>query len=167
MNLYDLTAHEIIDLIKTKKASAKEVLDAVCSKIKKHEEDVHAYAHLNKDVLVDESSSYPIPTAIKDNLCIEDNETTCCSKILAGFKPPYNATVIEKLKKSGAVFLGNANMDEFAFGSSTENSCYGPTKNPWNFDCVPGGSSGGSAASVASRVKRAVPARRAFAGRHR
>ncbi|MCZ6566258.1 MAG: Asp-tRNA(Asn)/Glu-tRNA(Gln) amidotransferase subunit GatA, partial [Gammaproteobacteria bacterium] len=89
---------------------------------------------------------------IKDNICIKNELTTCSSHILDGFKAPYDATVITKLKDSGAQLLAHVNMDEFAFGSSTENSFYGVTKNPWNTDCVPGGSSGGSAAAVAARI---------------
>lgn len=91
-----------------------------------------------------------VPAAIKDNICIKGELTTCASKILDGFRPPYSATVIEKLEKAGTLLFPSANMDEFAFGSSCESSSYGPTRNPWDINRIPGGSSGGAAAAVAA-----------------
>jgi aspartyl-tRNA(Asn)/glutamyl-tRNA(Gln) amidotransferase subunit A len=154
MDYHQCTAHEILDLIKQGTVTVNEVYASVKDQIDRTDRQVNAYVRSypqSDEKLQDRSRyPYPIPIAIKDNICIKGQETTCASHILNGFKPPYNATVIEKLEKSGAIFLGNANMDEFAFGSSTETSFYGPTKNPWDLSYVPGGSSGGSTAAVAA-----------------
>jgi len=127
----------------------------------KIDKDIHAFISIDSEIITaraellekqsPKGSLWGVPVAVKDNICIKDALTTCASKILDGFKPPYNATVIEKLQAEGALLMGRANMDEFAFGSSCETSCYGPTKNPRDTSRIPGGSSGGSVAAVASR----------------
>ena len=153
MKLNELTAHELLDLLKAKKTSEQEIRQSVLSAIKTTDKKIKAFVRLNEN-LGEASSSRGkfsgIPTAIKDNICIKETETSCCSHILEGFKQLYDATVITKLRNAGVNFIGQTNMDEFAFGSSTENSYFGPTRNPWNLECVPGGSSGGSAAAIAS-----------------
>ncbi|MFH1360122.1 MAG: Asp-tRNA(Asn)/Glu-tRNA(Gln) amidotransferase subunit GatA [Candidatus Omnitrophota bacterium] len=153
MNYPALTAHALLDLIKQKKTDAQAIQASVLQRINKTDKKVKSYVRLfdsQPQKAASQSQLGGIPIAIKDNMCIKNQEVTCCSHILEGFRSPYHATVIEKLIEAHSTFLGYANMDEFAFGSSTENSYYGPTHNPWNLDCVPGGSSGGSAACVAA-----------------
>jgi len=154
MNLQHLTAGEFLELKKSNKIKPEDYLKELFNRIKKTEPQIKAYVRTFDDVLnnfkLKGGFLSGVPIAIKDNICIKNRPATCCSKILEGFEPPYNATVIEKLNEADAVIIGSANMDEFAFGSSTENSCYGPTRNPWNENRVVGGSSGGSAAAVAS-----------------
>ncbi|MBL7085145.1 MAG: Asp-tRNA(Asn)/Glu-tRNA(Gln) amidotransferase subunit GatA, partial [Candidatus Omnitrophica bacterium] len=161
MELHKLTAHQLRELIDKKKTSPKEVVQDLFKRIDKTEKKVKALCLLDKkDVLsqceqLERRSSgkgklFGIPVVVKDNICVEGQDTTCASRILKGFKPPYDAMVVSRLKAEGAVILAKANMDEFAFGSSCETSCYGPTHNPWDLKRIPGGSSGGSAASVAA-----------------
>lgn len=155
-NIYTLTAHELLDEMRATKLEASQILDSLKTRINEKNKEINGYVRFNGTVSTIEPSVSNnklsgIPVSIKDNICTENHNTECCSKILFGFKPPYDATVIKKLKQAGASVLNvKTNMDEFAFGSSTENSCFGPSRNPWNLNCVPGGSSGGSACVVAS-----------------
>lgn len=152
MELYKLTLTEAVDLIERGEISSKELIDAVAERISQVEERVKAYITVTIEGF--EASGKGklsgIPIAIKDNICTKGIKTTCASKILYNFVPPYDATVIKKLKAEGYVLSGKTNLDEFAMGSSTENSAFFTTRNPWDLERVPGGSSGGSAACVAA-----------------
>jgi len=163
MELYSLTIHELQEKIKNGDVSATKLIESVFSRIDAVEERVHSYIRLMKeealaaaakaDEQIKKGDIQPltgIPIALKDIVCTKGITTTCGSHILHNFVPPYNATVVEKLSAAGAVFVGKANMDEFAMGSSTETSYFGPTRNPWDLERIPGGSSGGSATAVAA-----------------
>ena len=164
MELYNLTISEIAKKIKEKSVSIKEVLDSVYSRIDNVDKKIGAYITLTKENAYKKAEMLQkrlddgedigvlggVPIAIKDNICTNGVKTTCASRMLEDFVPFYDATVIEKLEKSGAIILGKLNMDEFAMGSSTETSYIKKTKNPWDTARVPGGSSGGSAAAVAA-----------------
>lgn len=149
MKLNTLTAHDILDQIKSGAIKADQVLADVQQRIKDVDGKTNVYLRAYEHE-PDFSGACPIPIALKDNLCIQGTETTCSSHILEGFKPPYDAHVVTKIKEAGGIIIGQVNMDEFAFGSSCETSYFGPTRNPWNLERIPGGSSGGSAAAVAA-----------------
>lgn len=158
-DIIKLSASEIAAKVRAKELSSVEVTRAFLDRVKSVEPKIKAFVSvLEKEALVRAENADKkragalcgVPVAIKDNMMITGAETTCSSKILKGYKAPYSAGVIEKLEQEGAVFIGKTNLDEFAMGSSTENSAFQTTRNPWNTDCIPGGSSGGSAASVAA-----------------
>lgn len=164
MDLGKLTALQLAEKIKQHQISVLDGVKYVFDQIEAKEDKVHAYLDTYKKEayarakevqkgIEDGTYTGPlagVPIAIKDNICIKGKTTTCASKILENFVPQYNAEVIDRLEQAGLVIIGKTNMDEFAMGSTTETSAYGVTKNPWDLDKVPGGSSGGSAAAVAA-----------------
>lgn len=156
MELYDLSIHELRDMINTKEVQANEVLDSFLKRIESCEDKIKAFVTITEEEARErlndslDGALAGIPLAVKDNMNTEGIKTSCSSKILENYLPPYNATVVDKLNQAGSITIGKTNMDEFAMGSSTENSAFYATHNPWNFDHAPGGSSGGSAAAVAA-----------------
>ena len=149
--------------VKSGSLTVEEFTSATIQRIKDVDDDVHAYLSLNESAIDDArvidkkisagekvGACYGLPISIKDNICIIGTKTTCASKILENFVAPYTATVVSKLQNEDVIITGKTNLDEFAMGSSTENSAFFPTRNPWNTDMVPGGSSGGPAAAVAA-----------------
>ena len=166
MNIINLTVHELVEKLKNKELTSEEITKAYVDRINDKEKDVNAFvttlcdAALEKAKEIDKkrkegekvSDFAGIPVGIKDNICTKGIRTTCSSKMLEDFISPYDATVTEKLLQEDLIDLGKLNMDEFAMGASTEYSYFKKTSNPWNLNCVPGGSSGGSAAAVAAEL---------------
>lgn len=163
MELYQLTIHELQNKIRQGGVTSTAIVNSVFGRIDAVEENVHSYITLMRESALEEAQKADeqirtgeikaltgIPVALKDIYCTRGVRTTCGSLILDNFIPPYDATVVVKLREAGAVFTGKTNMDEFAMGSSTETSYYGFTRNPWDLERIPGGSSGGSAAAVAA-----------------
>ena len=164
MSLSSLTLHEASSKLRRREISSVELTEAVFQRISAIDDKVQAYLTLARESALEqakqadtrlsaETQPSPLlgmPLAIKDNFLTRGVRTTCASKILGDFMPPYDATTIAKLRSVGAVIVGKTNLDEFAMGSSAENSAFFPTRNPWNFERIPGGSSGGSAAAVAA-----------------
>ena len=164
MDIMSLTAVELGKKIKAKEISVTEATQAYLDQIEKVENDVHSYVTIDKEgalkragevqKLIDDGTLLSplagVPVAIKDNMCTKGTRTTCSSKILENFVPTFTSEAVLNLEKAGAVIIGKTNMDEFAMGSTTETSYYGVTRNPWNLEHVPGGSSGGSCAAVAA-----------------
>jgi len=171
MSLNDLTLLESSSLLRQGAISSRELTQAALDRIAALDDDVHAFLHVaaasaleqadaaDQQRRVDPASAHTllgIPLAVKDVLTVTGMPCTCGSKILEGYLPPHTATAVKNLQAAGMVIIGKTNTDEFAMGSSTENSAYGVTHNPWDFSCVPGGSSGGSASAVAARFVSAA-----------
>ncbi|MBI2852086.1 MAG: Asp-tRNA(Asn)/Glu-tRNA(Gln) amidotransferase subunit GatA [Chloroflexi bacterium] len=163
LNVDYLTIHEAHELLRTKQISSVELTRSYLERIQQIEPKVHAFVTITGDLALEQAKESDeriakgdigpltgVPGLIKDNMCTRGVRTTCSSKMLQNFVPPYDATVVERLRASGMIMLGKSNMDEFAMGSSTENSALFVTHNPWDLSRVPGGSSGGSAAAVAA-----------------
>jgi len=161
---YRLTVHDAHDLLRGGELTSVELTESMLSRIRDLDDRLHSYIRLTEDLAIEQARAADgrlrsgrdvrpltgIPVAVKDVFCVEGTVTTAGSKILSGFRAPYESTVTARLREAGAVFMGKANMDEFAMGSSTENSRFGPTANPWDPSRTPGGSSGGSSAAVAA-----------------
>jgi len=169
MELTDLTIHELHDRLKRKEVSSVEATRAVLARIEAVDPRVNAYITVTPEEALAAAEAADrriaageiapltgIPIALKDIFVTRGVRTTCASKILGNFIPPYDGTAVAKLKEAGAVIVGKLNQDEFAMGSSGESSAFGPTRNPWNLDCIPGGSSSGSAAAIAARTATAT-----------
>ncbi len=163
IDFYQTSACDLVKKIKEGSLKAVDVVQASIDKINKENKKLNAFVYLNDDAIkqaerIDKKREEGkplgklagIPIAIKDNMCQKDTLTTSCSKILANYKPPYNATVVEKILAEDGIIVGKTNMDEFAMGSSNENSCYGAVSNPFDLERIPGGSSGGSAVAVSA-----------------
>jgi aspartyl-tRNA(Asn)/glutamyl-tRNA(Gln) amidotransferase subunit A len=164
MELHELTIHELHDKLKAREVSSVEATTALLARIEAVEDQVKSFITITPEAALEQATAADkriaagdmdlltgIPVALKDIFLTKGITTTCASRILANFIPPYDATATAKLKERGMVLLGKLNQDEFAMGSSTETSWFGKTRNPWNLDCIPGGSSGGSAAAIAAR----------------
>ncbi|MBU2552057.1 MAG: Asp-tRNA(Asn)/Glu-tRNA(Gln) amidotransferase subunit GatA [Proteobacteria bacterium] len=165
MDLIEPSIHELADLYRRKAVSPVEVIQAYLDRIESLDPRINAYITVDAAGAMEQARAAEkriaageggpltgVPLAVKDVLCTKGLATTCASNILKNFVPPYDAFIIARLREAGAVILGKTNMDEFAMGSSCEHSAYGPTRNPWNTDLIPGGSSGGSAAATAARL---------------
>ena len=164
MSLAALTIHEAGEKLRRREISSVELTEAVFQRIARTDDRIRAYITLSKEAALEQahradqqlmrneipSPLLGIPLALKDNFLTRGLRTTCAAKILGDFIPPYDATTVQKLRRAGAVISGKTNLDEFAMGSSAENSAFFPTRNPWNLQRIPGGSSGGSAAAVAA-----------------
>ena len=162
--VHEQTASELLEAQKTGKLSAVDIVRACLDRIERLDDRVHAFISVYAEEALERAKSIDerrrrgetlgplagLPVALKDNMCTVGWKTTCASRILEHFTPPYDATVVQRLHAADAVLIGKTNMDEFAFGSSTETSAFFATRNPWNLERVPGGSSGGSAAAVAA-----------------
>lgn len=160
---HSLTIHQLVEQLRAGELSSRDVTQACLDRVEQVDSRLNAFISLDAaDALAQASLAdqaraagedqplLGVPVAVKDVLAVKDQPLNCASKILGEFNSPYDATVVQKLRDAGAVIFGRLNMDEFAMGSSTENSAFGPTRNPWNTDCIPGGSSGGSAVAVAA-----------------
>ena len=169
MSTSDLTATELAARIAARELTATEACQAALDRVARHDAALHAFHYVSSDRALDSARLldsaqasgavlgplHGVPLALKDNMCTRGVATTASSRILKGFVPPYSATVVQKLEAAGAVIIGKTILDEFAMGSSTENSAFGPSRNPWDPERTPGGSSGGSAVAVAAHM---VPA---------
>src|SRR4051794_35819395 len=146
--LHDLTAAEAAERVRSGDVSAADLFDHYRTRAER--DDLGSYLWVASEVEASDGPLGGVPVAVKDLFCVEGVPSMAASKILEGYRPPYTATAVRRLREAGAPVLGKTNMDEFAMGSSNENSGYGPVRNPWDRERVPGGSSGGSAAAVAA-----------------